>query len=366
MDPSFGGRLRLQRERHQVSLAEIAERTKIKLALLEGLERDDISNWPMGIFRRSYVRAYAQAIGLEPDTVVREFLDLYPDPFVEIPPALAAARTGQSARKRPPTRLRFLIGSALDALPALRAHAGYGRESATEPGAVDPADAVIGGPAVSPDTSVAARARSGATDLEALTGSDAVDMRRELSADSVEGAASSRRHASYADLATLAHLCHRLARAGESYDVVPVLEDAARLLDAAGLIVWIWDPRQHVLRHVLSLGYPDEVLAQLTGVPLDADNAIAASFRSCEPRVVNGIGSETGAIVVPLPTPAGCAGVLALETSAGGERHEHVRAFTVILAAQLSALIGYPDEAELTHEESLGASLGGSLLAHES
>ena len=81
MDGSFGARLRLQRERQQVPLTTIADQTKIKIALLEGLERDDVSHWPTGIFRRSYVRAYAQAIGLEPDPVVREFLIRYPDPF---------------------------------------------------------------------------------------------------------------------------------------------------------------------------------------------------------------------------------------------------------------------------------------------
>ena len=41
MDVSFGARLRSQRERQQVSLAVIAERTKIKVSLLEGLERDE-------------------------------------------------------------------------------------------------------------------------------------------------------------------------------------------------------------------------------------------------------------------------------------------------------------------------------------
>ena len=52
MDVSFGNRLRSQRERQQLSLTVIAERTKIKASLLEALERDDVSKWPPGIFRR--------------------------------------------------------------------------------------------------------------------------------------------------------------------------------------------------------------------------------------------------------------------------------------------------------------------------
>jgi cytoskeleton protein RodZ len=108
MDSTFGARLRVQREEQQIPLATIAEQTKIKLSLLEGLERDDLSRWPTGIFRRSYFRAYARAIGLEPDRMLNEFQAAYPDPDAEedITSAMAQARqlNGHSSR-RPPTRL---------------------------------------------------------------------------------------------------------------------------------------------------------------------------------------------------------------------------------------------------------------------
>src|SRR5262245_3635784 len=80
MTTSFGARLRQQRERQGVTLEAIAAETKIKTSLLAGLEDDDVSHWPEGIYRRAYVRAYAQAIGLEPEAVAREFSALYPDP----------------------------------------------------------------------------------------------------------------------------------------------------------------------------------------------------------------------------------------------------------------------------------------------
>ena len=57
MHQSLGGRLRERREQQQISLTTIAEQTKIKASLLEELERDDISHWPIGIFRRSFIRA---------------------------------------------------------------------------------------------------------------------------------------------------------------------------------------------------------------------------------------------------------------------------------------------------------------------
>ena len=80
MNSTFGERLRLHREERQISLAVVSEQTKIKLSLLEALERDDLSHWPLGLFGRSYIRSYAQAIGLDPDEVVHEFLERFPDP----------------------------------------------------------------------------------------------------------------------------------------------------------------------------------------------------------------------------------------------------------------------------------------------
>src|SRR5262245_61225144 len=78
-DQSFGRRLRRERERRKIDLRSIAENTEISMSLFEDLERDDVSRWPSGIFRRSFIRAYAQAIGLDPDETTREFLERFPD-----------------------------------------------------------------------------------------------------------------------------------------------------------------------------------------------------------------------------------------------------------------------------------------------
>ena len=85
MADSFGARLRHERERRQIALRSIAEQTKIGVPLLEGLERDDASRWPSGIFRKSFIRSYADAIGLDPEPVVREFMERYPDPLESEP-----------------------------------------------------------------------------------------------------------------------------------------------------------------------------------------------------------------------------------------------------------------------------------------
>src|SRR6516165_12630981 len=94
MEPAatFGPRLRQERERRQISLQAIAENTKISRSLLEALERDDVSRWPTGIFRRAFVQSYAQAIGLDAEEIVREFAERFPDPAGAPPPAVPAVR----------------------------------------------------------------------------------------------------------------------------------------------------------------------------------------------------------------------------------------------------------------------------------
>lgn len=73
----FGTRLREARERKGVSLRAIAEATKISVAVLEALERNDVSRLPGGIFSRAFVRAYALAVDVEPEGAVNEFLAEY-------------------------------------------------------------------------------------------------------------------------------------------------------------------------------------------------------------------------------------------------------------------------------------------------
>lgn len=74
----FGSRLRDARERKGVSLRQIATQTKISVSVLEALERSDISRLPGGIFSRAFVRSYAAAVGLDPETTIQEFMAQFP------------------------------------------------------------------------------------------------------------------------------------------------------------------------------------------------------------------------------------------------------------------------------------------------
>jgi transcriptional regulator with XRE-family HTH domain len=75
---TFGPKLRSERERRGISLDTIASVTNVGVELWQGLERNDFSRWPTGIFARAFVRDYARAVGLDADEVVDEFCRLFP------------------------------------------------------------------------------------------------------------------------------------------------------------------------------------------------------------------------------------------------------------------------------------------------
>lgn len=118
----FGARLRAARESRGVSLRTIAETTKISVRALEALERNDISQLPGGLFSRSFVRAYATEVGLDPEQTIADFITRFPDDSVtQGHPRTRALvdeverELGRRRRRRTPLRL------ALVALPLLAA-----------------------------------------------------------------------------------------------------------------------------------------------------------------------------------------------------------------------------------------------------
>jgi hypothetical protein len=139
-------------------------------------------------------------------------------------------------------------------------------------------------------------------------------------------------------LGELATLCGRIARAEGWRQAAPLLADAARLLDSEGLVLWAWRPDEGTLRACAGHGYADATLARWPGVSEDDPNAIAEAFRSGSIATVAGSDEATGALAVPLTSPAGTLGVLALEFREGREQHAAIRASAAIVAAQLARL----------------------------
>lgn len=71
--------LKAARERKGITLAEIADTTKIPASLFAALERHDLRLWPKGLFRRSFFRDYVRMIDLPVAEACEEFVRLFPE-----------------------------------------------------------------------------------------------------------------------------------------------------------------------------------------------------------------------------------------------------------------------------------------------
>ena len=100
---AFGERLRRQRQRANLSLTQIAAVTKVGASHYAALERGDCSRWPGGVYNRAFIRAYAKAVGLDPDETAAEFAEYY-EPPPAVSPAQQAGAIGD-APARPPLRI---------------------------------------------------------------------------------------------------------------------------------------------------------------------------------------------------------------------------------------------------------------------
>lgn len=118
----FVSRLRVWREHRGLSLEAVARTTKIRKAYFVALERNDLSTWPSGIFRRAYLRSYAAAIDLPPDDAVTEFNELFPEAGDRREPSRGI--NGRQRRRRNSTAaslpLRLMLADSAESARAAR------------------------------------------------------------------------------------------------------------------------------------------------------------------------------------------------------------------------------------------------------
>jgi cytoskeletal protein RodZ len=98
---TLGSYLREQRERRNMSAAELSRVTRIPQASLEAIESDRFDELPGEVFVRGFLKAYAAAVGLIPADVLARYTSsrrvAYVTPLpVQTP--LQAAREGQGRR----------------------------------------------------------------------------------------------------------------------------------------------------------------------------------------------------------------------------------------------------------------------------
>ena len=143
-------------------------------------------------------------------------------------------------------------------------------------------------------------------------------------------------------LLSTAQLCGELSRVAEGRQLPSLLERAAKVLDASGIIVWVAEPSRQTLSPAIAYGYDDKIVVRMGTIHRDANNATAAAYRAAEARTVAGDAFTSGAVIVPLMTSDGCVGVLSAEMKGGSEKDESSQALATIFAAQLATIVATP------------------------
>jgi len=142
--PSFGAKLRQQREQRGVSLDEISNTTKISTRMLQALEEDHFEQLPGGIFNKGFIRAYARVVGMDEDEVIADYLAAIspPDPEAKAAPEQRAPDLRISEVKQPTSHLPWEVFAVVLLIAAI-GFAGWGlhsreRERSNAPAAEQP------------------------------------------------------------------------------------------------------------------------------------------------------------------------------------------------------------------------------------
>ena len=78
--PTLGEELRHKREQQGITLADIADATRIGTRFLKAIETDNFSTLPGGIFTRSFIRAYAKHVHMNEDEAIALYLQQVSEP----------------------------------------------------------------------------------------------------------------------------------------------------------------------------------------------------------------------------------------------------------------------------------------------
>jgi hypothetical protein len=124
-------------------------------------------------------------------------------------------------------------------------------------------------------------------------------------------------------------------------ELSPLLERAAALVGARGLVVWLARGDERELVPAVAYGYEETVIARMGAIGVDDHNVTAEAFRTQAVSRMAPRGELPGAVAVPLLSASGASGVLAAEMSTGVDL-DRAAALAGIIAAQLASLFPAP------------------------
>jgi cytoskeleton protein RodZ len=117
--PSIGETLREARMRQRLDITDVEAQTKIRAKYLRALENEDFGMLPGATFVKSFLRTYAEFLGLDPHLLVEEYRARH-DPRDESELTPFARPSSGRQRRRPPRRPAWLpLAGAVIAILAL-------------------------------------------------------------------------------------------------------------------------------------------------------------------------------------------------------------------------------------------------------
>jgi cytoskeleton protein RodZ len=116
--PSIGDTLREARMRQRLDIADVEAKTKIRAKYLRALENEEFGMLPGPTFVKTFLRSYAEVLGLDPHRLVEDYRARYePHDEIEALQPLGPPGLGRDRRRRaPPPGPWLLLGLAAAAV----------------------------------------------------------------------------------------------------------------------------------------------------------------------------------------------------------------------------------------------------------
>lgn len=134
--PEIGEMLREARMRRRIDMTEVESATKIRGKYLRALENEEWDLLPGPTFVKTFLRTYAEYLGLDPRLLVEEYRQRYERPSTQDLTPFAASRTRGRARRRRVASMGPLLviaGCAAVLLGALYALGRFGDDESPPP-----------------------------------------------------------------------------------------------------------------------------------------------------------------------------------------------------------------------------------------